>query len=97
MLLFTTFFVGIIIGVFSKKVFLNWLKSNLIINRNRFKIRFHIYFLLHQSGKKLNEVIRTETVEVTIMAKDYEDAIGIVQEIINNEVRVEFESVEIDN
>lgn len=97
MFTFIAFLIGITIGIFSKKIFLNWLKNALIIKRHRFLVKFHAYFILHQTGSKLNEVVRTETVEVSIIGKDHEDVIKVVQEIINNEIRIEFESIEIDN
>jgi len=97
MFTFIAFLIGITIGIFSKKIFLNWLKNALITKRHKFLVKFHVYCVLHQTGSKLNEVIKTETVEVSIIGKNQEDAIKVVQEIINNEIRIEFESIEIDN
>lgn len=89
--------IGIIIGFFSKKILFNWIKNMLVVKRHRYKVKFHTYFVVHRSGSQLNEIIRTETVEVAIVAKDEDDVIKLVQEIINDQTRIEFESIDIDN
>jgi hypothetical protein len=93
---YIAFIIGLIIGLTFKKIVLNWLKKSLIVKRNRYLIKFHAYFVLHQSGSRLNEVIKTNTVEVSIISKNTEDAIGVVKQIITNETRIEIESIEED-
>lgn len=89
--------VGILIGILSKKIIIQWIKSILITKRNSYNIKFHVYFIMHQSGSRLNEVIKTNTIEISIVGKNENEAIDFLKDFINDEARIEIESIEVCN
>ncbi len=92
-----TIIIGVVIGMISKNKIVEWIKSTLIIKRNHYKVKFHVYFVVHQSGNKLNEMLKTDTIEVSVNSKTEDEAIEFLKEMINNEARIEIESVDICN
>ena len=67
----------------------------MIPKRNTFNIKFHVYFVMHPNGSKVNEIIKTDTIQISVNSKTENDAIEFVKDLINDEIRVEVESVEI--
>jgi small-conductance mechanosensitive channel len=88
---------GIVIGITSKKIILNWIKSILIFNKNTYKVKFHVYYVIHKSGSKLNDYIKTDSIEIDITGKNEDEAIEFINLLINNEARIEIESIELCN
>jgi hypothetical protein len=89
---------GLILGLSIKSRLLNWYKSIIpIFNRKTFVVKFHVYFIIHQSGARINQQIKTNTVQVTLSAKNEDEAIEFLNDLINNEARIEIESIEYAN
>jgi len=87
--------VGIIIGILLKNKIIKFAQSIVIPKRNTFNIKFHVYFVMHPNGSKVNEIIKTDTIQISVNSKTENDAIEFVKDLINDEIRVEVESVEI--
>ena len=50
---------------------------------------------MHPNGSKVNEIIKTDTIQISVNSKNEDDAIEFIKELINDQIRVEIESVEI--
>lgn len=87
--------IGIIIGILLKNKIIKFAQSIVIPKRNTFNIKFHVYFVMHPNGSKVNEIIKTDTIQISVNSKTENDAIEFVKDLINDEIRVEVESVEI--
>ena len=94
MIYFSLIIIGIIVGMLSKKIIIQWLKSIVIFRKNTYLIKFHVYYVIHKSGSKLNDYIKTNTIEISVVGGNEDEAIEFVNELINNEARIEIESVE---
>lgn len=94
-LLFLT--IGILIGIFSKKIILKKINSLLLVKKYSYNVRFHVYFIMHRSNNKLNEIIKTESLEISIIGKDEDDVIEFLRDLVKNETRIEIESIELCN
>lgn len=81
---------GILFG-FSLKKISNLTKSIKLPEKKNFKIRFHVYYCIHQSEKKLNDLIKTEPIELSVTAHNEEEVMSLIHDIINNEARIEVE------
>lgn len=86
---------GILIGLLSKNIIVQWVKSHLISYKSTYRVKFHVYFVIHRFGNKVNEIIKTETIEISVTARDEDEAIETVNDIINNEARIEIESIDL--
>ena len=67
------------------------------LNRDRalrYKVKFHIYYVIHRQHSETNEVINTDSIEISVIAKNETDASNLVTEMITNELKIEIESVE---
>ena len=71
-----------------------WFISYIIKKKYEYKVRFHVYFLIHKKDSKTNDLIRTETVEIIIRSEDEIDAVDEVVDMVTEDVRVEIESIE---
>ena len=60
----------------------------------RYKVKFHIYYVIHRQHSETNEVINTDSIEISVIAKNETDASNLVTEMITNELKIEIESVE---
>jgi hypothetical protein len=87
--------IGVIIGILLKNKIIKFAQSIVIPKIDTFNIKFHVYFVMHPNGSKLNEIIKTDTIQISVNSKSEDDAIEFVKDLINDEIRVEIESVEI--
>jgi hypothetical protein len=94
MIYFLLIVVGIFLGIVLKNRIPKLIESYIIKRKNEYKIRFHVYFLIHRKDSKTNDLIRTETVEIVIRSEDEINAVDEVVEMVTEDVRVEIESVE---
>jgi len=86
--------IGLIFGIFITK---QMPKIIDYLNRDkslRFKVRFHIYYVIHKQYSETNEIINTDSIEISVIAKNETDASNLVTEMITNELKIEIESVE---
>ena len=60
----------------------------------RYKVKFHIYYVIHRQHSETNEVINTDSIEISVIAKNEAEASNLVTEMIANELKIEIESVE---
>ncbi len=90
----TFLIIGLIFGIFITK---QMPKIIDFLNRDtslRFKVRFHIYYVIHKKYSETNEIINTDSIEISVIAKNETDASNLVTEMITNELKIEIESVE---
>ena len=86
--------IGLIFGIFITK---QMPKIIDYLNRDkslRYKVRFHIYYVIHKQYSETNEIINTDSIEISVIAKNETDASNLVTEMITNELKIEIESVE---
>jgi hypothetical protein len=86
--------IGLIFGIFITK---QMPKIIDYLNRDkalRFKVKFHIYYVIHRQHSETNEIINTDSIEISVIAKNETDASNLVTEMITNELKIEIESVE---
>ena len=95
MIYITSTIIGVIIGILLKNKIIKLAQSIIISKKNTFNIRFHVYFVMHPNGSKVNEIIKTDTIQISVNSKNEDDAIEFIKELINDQIRVEIESVEI--
>jgi hypothetical protein len=91
---FVFLIIGLIFGIFMTK---QMPKIIDYLNRDkslRFKVRFHIYYVIHKQYSETNEIINTDSIEISVIAKSETDASNLVTEMITNELKIEIESVE---
>jgi hypothetical protein len=94
MIYFLLIVVGIFLGVVLKNRIPKLIESYIIKKKYEYKVRFHVYFLIHKKDSKTNDLIRTETVEIVIRSEDEIDAVDEVVDMVTEDVRVEIESIE---
>jgi hypothetical protein len=90
----TFLIIGLIFGIFITK---QMPKIIDYLNRDtslRYKVRFHIYYVIHRQNSETNEIINTDSIEISVIAKNETDASNLVTEMITNELKIEIESVE---
>jgi hypothetical protein len=86
--------IGLIFGIFITK---QMPKIEDYLNRDtslRYKVKFHIYYVIHRQHSETNEIINTDSIEISVIAKSETDASNLVTEMIANELKIEIESVE---
>lgn len=91
---FVFLIIGLIFGIFITK---QMPKIIDYLNRDkalRFKVKFHIYYVIHRQHSETNEIINTDSIEISVIAKNETDASNLVTEMIANELKIEIESVE---
>jgi hypothetical protein len=94
MIYFLLIVVGIFLGVVLKNRIPKLIESYIIKKKYEYKVKFHVYFLIHKKDSKTNDLIKTETVEIVIRSEDEINAVDEVVEMVMKDVRVEIESVE---
>jgi hypothetical protein len=91
---FVFLIIGLIFGIFMTK---QMPKIIDYLNRDkslRYKVRFHIYYVIHKQHSETNEIINTDSIEISVIAKNETEASNLVSEMITNELKIEIESVE---
>ena len=85
--------VGIVIGVLLTRQ-IPKIKEMFNSRNRKWKVRFHTYYVVHRAGNNTNEVIMSESVEVSVRANDEDEASDLIVRMIEKEFRVEIEGVE---
>lgn len=85
---------GIFLGFIFKNKLVDISKSIKLPSKSTYTVKFHVYFTIHQSGKKVNDLIRTESIQITVVARNDEEVMDFVNDMINNEARIEIETLE---
>lgn len=85
--------VGIVIGVLMTRQ-VPKIKEMFNVRNKKWKVKFHTYYVVHRAGNNTNEVIMSESVEVSVRAHDEDDASDLIVRMIEKEFRVEIEGVE---
>jgi len=91
---FVFLIIGLIFGIFITR---QMPKIIDYLNRDtslRYKVKFHIYYVIHKQHSETNEIINTDSIEISVIAKNETDASNLVTEMIANELKIEIESVE---
>lgn len=91
----TSTIIGIIVGMILKNKIINWWKSIVVADKHEYDITFHAYFVIHKNGSKTNEIIKTESLTIKIVAKDEQEAHEILNDMINENTKIEIESIEL--
>ena len=88
-------FIGIILGFILKNYIPKLIKHFLVIKEYTFKVKFNIFMVIHKENSMSNEVITTNSIEILVKGEDEDDVIDFVNKMVENETRVEIESIEI--
>jgi hypothetical protein len=86
--------IGLVFGIFITK---QMPKIIAFLNKDRnmrYKVKFHIYYVIHKQNKETNEIVNTDSIEISVLAKDEEEASDLVTEMIANELKIQIESVD---
>lgn len=86
--------IGIFLGIFLKNIIPKMVEKYIIKRKFDYRVKFHVYFLIHKKDSKTNDLIKTESVDILIRCEDESCAADSVIEMINKEFRVEIESIE---
>lgn len=86
---------GLFLGAYLKDLIPKALEKYVIIRKNTYKVKFNVYFVIHRNGSTLNEIVRTETIEISVRAKDEDEVNSLVNSIIKDDIKLEIESVEL--
>lgn len=84
------------LGMTFKTKIIEWVSQVFVKYEKNYKVKFHVYFIIHRSGSRVNEMIKTETIELTIRAESEDVALSFIKDLINNEARIEIESLEVE-
>jgi len=87
--------IGIIIGYFIKKYLPKLINYFLVVYNNTYRVKFNIFMVVHKENCMVNEVVSTNTIEILVKGKNEEEVIEFINKMVENETRVEIESVEI--
>ena len=93
-MIFVFLIIGLVIGLFiANKIpkIIDYLNRDKSL---RFKVKFHIYYVIHKQYSETNEIINTDSIEISVIAKNETEASNLVSEMITNELKIEIESVE---
>ena len=93
-MLFLFLIIGLVFGVFITK---QMPKIIAFLNRDRnirYKVKFHIYYVIHKQNNETNEIINTDSIEISVLAKNESEASDLVTEMITNELKIEIETVD---
>lgn len=88
-------FIGIILGFILKNYIPKLIKHFLVIKEYTFKVKFNLFMVIHRENSMSNEVITTNSIEILVKGEDEDDVIDFVNKMVENETRVEIESIEI--
>jgi|694.fasta_scaffold09927_33 hypothetical protein len=88
-------FIGIILGYFIKKYIPKLIKHFLVTSRYTYRVKFNIFMVVHKENCMVNEVISTNSIEILVKGENEEEVIDFINKMVENETRVEIESVEI--
>lgn len=94
MIAFLMLLIGLLLGFISRGKIIDLVNSLKLPKKNTYFVKFHVYFTVHQSGRKLNDLIKTESLQITVTARNKDEVLEFVNEMINNEARIEIESLE---
>jgi hypothetical protein len=89
------FFIGIILGILITKLIPKILDAILVKSERKWLVKFHTEFLIHENGQQTNNIVKSPSVEIYVNAKDESEATDLVLEMIQNELRIEIESVDL--
>jgi len=88
-------FIGIIIGFILKNYVPKLIKRFLVVREYTFKVKFNLFMVIHKENCMSNEVITTNSIEILVKGEDEDDVIDFVNKMVENETRVEIESIEV--
>lgn len=81
-------------GVYLKDFIPKFIEKYLIVQKKHYKVKFNIYFVIHKNNNRLNEIIRTDSIEISVNAKDEDEINSIISDLVENEIRFEIENIE---
>lgn len=97
MFYFIVLILGLIIGILLKDKIVNWSKEVFLKKKITYNIKFHAYFILHRNGSRLNEMIKTDSITLNVSAYSEDDAIILLSDFLDGQVKIEIESIEVCN
>jgi len=95
MIYFITLVIGLLFGLIIKDRIPKFIDKYIITKKHKYKIKFNAYFIIHRYESNTNEMIKTESIEISILAKDEDEATTLTKELIENDIRVEIEDIEL--
>ncbi len=86
--------IGFILGGYFKDSISKFIKKYIIVKKNNYKVKFNIYFVIYRNNSKLNEIIRTETIEISVMAEDEDEVNTLISNLVDNGIKFEIENIQ---
>ena len=72
--------IGLLVGLLFRNKIVTLFNSLVVIYKHDFKVKFNVYFVIYKNGSEVNEIIKSESVEIVVKAKDEGEAISFVDE-----------------
>jgi len=86
--------IGLLVGLLFRNKIVTLFNSLIVVYKHDFKVKFNVYFVIYKNGSEVNEIIKSESVEIVVKAKDEGEAISFVDEYIENHIKVEIQTID---
>lgn len=94
MMYFLILIIGLGLGIYLKDFVPKFIQKYLVVQKNNYKVKFNVYFIIHRNNSRLNEIIRTETIEISVLAKDENEIDTLISDLVDDGIRFEIENIE---
>ena len=86
--------IGLLVGLLFRNKIVTLFNSLVVVYKDNFKVKFNVYFVIHKNGSEVNEIVKSESVEIVVRAKDEDEVISFVDEYIENHIKVEIQTLD---
>ena len=86
--------IGLLVGLLFRNKIVTLFNSLVVVYKDNFKVKFNVYFVIHKNGSEVNEIVKSESVEIVVRAKDEDEVISFVDEYIENHIKVEIQTID---
>jgi hypothetical protein len=86
--------IGLLVGLLFRNKIVTLFNSLVVVYKHDYKVKFSVYFAIHKNGSEVNEIVKSESVEIVVRAKDEDEVISFVDEYIENHIKVEIQTID---
>ena len=86
--------IGLLVGLLFRNKIVTLFNSLVVVYKDNFNVKFNVYFVIHKNGSEVNEIVKSESVEIVVRAKDEDEVISFVDEYIENHIKVEIQTID---
>lgn len=86
--------IGLLVGLLFRNKIVTLFNSLVVVYKHNFKVKFNVYFVIHKNESEVNEIVKSESVEIVVRAKDEDEVISFVDEYIENHIKVEIQTID---